>query len=292
MVKSCCVCRTEQSAASPNLIFHRVPKDPETQTQWLQILGKKNSKTIVVCSKHFLPEDYRDFCKMPLLKKGTVPRLNICDINTVFEDDEISEDSVQYKMSEENIHENPNFESVPVKKLEISPGCSMQSNENSRNLKRSEDSVIQAQCNEVSEEDIHKSLNYESMSVSKLEITSDCSMQSSNGNIKNLKRKSDFEDESRVKQYLCLKKFGIFRKEDFKDENSWKKYLLSMKGLRKEKLQLRRKNELLLSKINTFKDIIQNLKENQLLPNQQIVLKMFLKLFEKHFRKHLKKTLK
>lgn len=53
---------------------------------------------------------------------------------------------------------------------------------------RSEDSVIQAQCNEVSEEDIHKSLNYESMSVSKLEISSDCSMQSSNGNIKNLKR--------------------------------------------------------------------------------------------------------
>lgn len=51
-------------------------------------MRKKNVKKIVVCSKHFQPEDYRDFCQRPLLKKGAVPRLNIRNINTISKNDE------------------------------------------------------------------------------------------------------------------------------------------------------------------------------------------------------------
>lgn len=67
------------------------------------------------------------------------------------------------------------------------------------------------------------------------------------------------------KQRLFFKNIGSFRKEDFRNENSWQKYLLSVEVLRKEKLHLLRKNKRLVSKINTFKDIIQDLKEKRLL---------------------------
>ncbi|KAM0727878.1 hypothetical protein ACS0PU_005347 [Formica fusca] len=89
----------------------------------------------------------------------------------------------------------------------------------------------------------------------------------STDSVKSLKRTNDFCDESiaPVKKRCSFKEFGIFRRENFTDEIIWNRFVTACKELRKEKLLLQRKNERLLKKIKTFNDIIEELKNKNLI---------------------------
>lgn len=105
MVNSCCVCGVEQSLKNSHITFHRykiiiskilftllyllcnacvfsLPKNPNVRKQWLEVLKKNDVKSLIVCTQHFKPEDYREFCDKPILKKDAIPRLDVCELNT------------------------------------------------------------------------------------------------------------------------------------------------------------------------------------------------------------------
>ncbi|KAM7283152.1 uncharacterized protein ISCGN_013337 [Ixodes scapularis] len=86
MVKYCSVPQCRSYATDPNVSFHIYPKEKQLRTEWLVKLrmGKLNSKSSTVCSKHFRDEDfvYAVGAKMFGWKKrtlapGTVPSQNL-----------------------------------------------------------------------------------------------------------------------------------------------------------------------------------------------------------------------
>jgi len=68
-----------------------------------------------------------------------------------------------------------------------------------------------------------------------------------------------------TKRHCTLQEFGLFRREDFTDEIVWNRFVAACKGLRKENMLLQCKNKRLLNQIQTTKDIIQELKEKNLI---------------------------
>ncbi|CAL1677361.1 unnamed protein product [Lasius platythorax] len=150
MVKTCCICGFEQSAMSPDLVFHSIPKDPVICKQWLKVLKKENGKGLLVCSKHFKPEDYRQYCKKPLLKKDVIPRLFFPEISTGNDQmDEPINDMDSLEKSKEIASENSDFirtstvKSATESTVETStPSTSVEETDRiTGNLKRKNDSL-------------------------------------------------------------------------------------------------------------------------------------------------------
>lgn len=54
------------------------------QKQWLKVLQKENTqntKNLIICGKHFKPQDYREYCDKPLLKHDAVPWINLSQLD-------------------------------------------------------------------------------------------------------------------------------------------------------------------------------------------------------------------
>ena len=62
-----------------------------------------------------------------------------------------------------------------------------------------------------------------------------------------------------------MKEYGVFRKGNFLDEDSWDRFLRVVEGFRKRELQMERQNKLLLTRIQNLRDIVEQLKEKNLL---------------------------
>ncbi|XP_037286551.2 uncharacterized protein LOC119179552 isoform X1 [Rhipicephalus microplus] len=79
----CCVpkCGSNAKNKVPGLSFHEIPSDFELREEWLRRIPRKNwvpnttSRYSVVCSKHFLPGDFKEGCKFRVLRKGAIPSL-------------------------------------------------------------------------------------------------------------------------------------------------------------------------------------------------------------------------
>nr|XP_037286552.1 uncharacterized protein LOC119179552 isoform X2 [Rhipicephalus microplus] len=79
----CCVpwCRSTRKRKVPGLSFHEIPVDAKLREEWLKRIPRKDwvSDTTllfpIVCSKHFLPSDFKEGCKARVLRKGAIPSL-------------------------------------------------------------------------------------------------------------------------------------------------------------------------------------------------------------------------
>uniref|UniRef100_A0A224Z483 Transposase protein n=1 Tax=Rhipicephalus zambeziensis TaxID=60191 RepID=A0A224Z483_9ACAR len=79
----CCVpkCKSNAKHKVPGISFHEIPCDAEVREEWLRRIPRKDwvpnttSRYSVVCSKHFLPGDFKEGCKIRMLKKGAIPSL-------------------------------------------------------------------------------------------------------------------------------------------------------------------------------------------------------------------------
>nr|XP_040565084.1 THAP domain-containing protein 1-like isoform X2 [Lepeophtheirus salmonis] len=65
MVTACAAfgCRNKSKGAASGRSFHCFPKDPEVRVKWIRALRRKDftpGTYTVICSDHFLPEDYID----------------------------------------------------------------------------------------------------------------------------------------------------------------------------------------------------------------------------------------
>ncbi|KAH7960463.1 hypothetical protein HPB49_020037 [Dermacentor silvarum] len=77
----CCVpkCNSDGKRKLPGISFHDIPSDSEARAAWLKAIARKDwtpnttSRYSVVCSRHFLPTDYKDGCKTRKLKRGATP---------------------------------------------------------------------------------------------------------------------------------------------------------------------------------------------------------------------------
>lgn len=80
-------------------------------------------------------------------------------------------------------------------------------------------------------------------------------------------RKIDLDcDESIVpKKRTYMQDFGTFRIEDFKNKMAWNRLCIAFNKMKKDKLLLQRKNKRLLTKIQTFQDVMKDLKRKNLL---------------------------
>lgn len=60
MVKYCSVPQCRSYATDPDISFHIYPKEKQLRKEWLVKLrmGKLNSKSSTVCSRHFRDEDF------------------------------------------------------------------------------------------------------------------------------------------------------------------------------------------------------------------------------------------
>lgn len=82
-MRYCCVpsCRSRTERIDANVSFHEIPSDDVLRAQWLEVIGRKAwppsyaPARSTVCSKHFLPEDFKEGCKRRTLKKGAVPSI-------------------------------------------------------------------------------------------------------------------------------------------------------------------------------------------------------------------------
>ncbi|XP_011866845.1 PREDICTED: uncharacterized protein LOC105561459 [Vollenhovia emeryi] len=232
MVMICCVCKVEEVSINSHLVFHHLPKNPDRRKQWLEVLKKGNVKDLVVCSKHFKPDDYREFCDRPLLNKNAIPRLS--ELNTCTQSTEKDPINVQDSTIEMDCHEKT-IESASIDNMN-----------DSRNI------VIV----EVKPEHEHEP-----------ERLTECPLETIDKTRKNCKRRNniDCNGSSALSKKRCyLKNFGIFRKEDFKTEESWNRFLAAFEDMRKDKLLLQRKNERLFTKVQKFKGVIKDLKRKKL----------------------------
>ncbi|KAH6931148.1 hypothetical protein HPB50_022505 [Hyalomma asiaticum] len=77
----CCVpkCNSDVKRKVPGISFHEIPSDSEARAAWLKAIARKDwtpnttSRYSVVCSRHFLPTDYKEGCKTRKLKRGATP---------------------------------------------------------------------------------------------------------------------------------------------------------------------------------------------------------------------------
>lgn len=76
---------------------------------------------------------------------------------------------------------------------------------------------------------------------------------------------SSCNTSSEIKKRCFIKDIGVFRKEDFVDESTWNRFAKACEDLRKKNKELQRTNKQLLTKIETYNEIIQELKEKDLL---------------------------
>ncbi|KAH7943219.1 hypothetical protein HPB52_006531 [Rhipicephalus sanguineus] len=79
----CCIpkCKSNAKRKVPGISFHEIPSDAEVRAEWLRRIPRKDwvpnttSRYSVVCSKHFIPSDFKEGCKIRMLKKGAIPSL-------------------------------------------------------------------------------------------------------------------------------------------------------------------------------------------------------------------------
>ncbi|KAH7979593.1 hypothetical protein HPB49_009994 [Dermacentor silvarum] len=63
----------------PGISFHEIPSDSEARAAWLKAIARKDwtsnttSRYSVVCSRHFVPTEYKEGCKTRKLKRGATP---------------------------------------------------------------------------------------------------------------------------------------------------------------------------------------------------------------------------
>ena len=74
-------CKSSSSESDIDISFHRFPKKPEQRTNWLascDFAEKNVLPTSAICSKHFLPGDFKIGAnKKRYLNKGVYPTRNI-----------------------------------------------------------------------------------------------------------------------------------------------------------------------------------------------------------------------
>ncbi|KAH7973905.1 hypothetical protein HPB49_006801 [Dermacentor silvarum] len=72
-------CNSDGKRKLPGISFHEIPSDSEARAPWLKAIARKDwtpnttSLYSVVCSRHFLPTDYKEGCKTRKLKRGATP---------------------------------------------------------------------------------------------------------------------------------------------------------------------------------------------------------------------------
>uniref|UniRef100_A0A0K2U620 Putative LOC101240618 [Hydra vulgaris] n=1 Tax=Lepeophtheirus salmonis TaxID=72036 RepID=A0A0K2U620_LEPSM len=72
MVLYCYAYGCSNKSTRPGLSFHRFPKDQDMRQKWIRAVRRKDfppSPISVLCSEHFLPEDYLDGQEYRVLKK-------------------------------------------------------------------------------------------------------------------------------------------------------------------------------------------------------------------------------
>ncbi|KAL1488302.1 hypothetical protein ABEB36_015251 [Hypothenemus hampei] len=69
MVDVCSVCKAEQPKINADLTFHCLPKNPNIQKEWRNVLNMEDKKYIVVCSRHSYQNDYKELYDKKPLKK-------------------------------------------------------------------------------------------------------------------------------------------------------------------------------------------------------------------------------
>ncbi|KAH9368597.1 hypothetical protein HPB48_004052 [Haemaphysalis longicornis] len=77
----CCVprCKSWSGRKETGVSFHEIPSDQELREKWLKVISRDNwtpnstSCYSTVCSRHFVPSDYKEGCSTRRLKKGAVP---------------------------------------------------------------------------------------------------------------------------------------------------------------------------------------------------------------------------
>ncbi|XP_076283475.1 uncharacterized protein LOC143210468 [Lasioglossum baleicum] len=55
MVKKCCICKLQYS---PDVTFHKIPKNEEVKLKWFAVIGRELKKYSTVCSNHFNERDF------------------------------------------------------------------------------------------------------------------------------------------------------------------------------------------------------------------------------------------
>ncbi|KAH6921209.1 hypothetical protein HPB50_027806 [Hyalomma asiaticum] len=72
-------CNSDVKRKVPGISFHEIPSDSEARATCLKAIARKDwtpnktSRYSVVCSRHFLPTDYKEACKTRKLKRGATP---------------------------------------------------------------------------------------------------------------------------------------------------------------------------------------------------------------------------
>ena len=85
-------CNNTHRTKEKKVLFHRFPQDLEGQKEWIRRCQRKdviNPKNAVVCSEHFVENDYVDDMQNRLLglpikrklKNSSVPNLNLLSEN-------------------------------------------------------------------------------------------------------------------------------------------------------------------------------------------------------------------
>ncbi|KAH7976578.1 hypothetical protein HPB52_016519 [Rhipicephalus sanguineus] len=77
----CCVphCKSWSGRKETGISFHEIPSDQELREKWLKVISRDNwtpnstSCYSTVCSRHFVPSDFKEGCTTRRLKKGSVP---------------------------------------------------------------------------------------------------------------------------------------------------------------------------------------------------------------------------
>ncbi|XP_015117366.1 uncharacterized protein LOC107041363 [Diachasma alloeum] len=304
MVRVCCVCGVQQSKSipNPNRMFHRLPKNPETRNKWLQILGKGNVKELAVCSNHFLPKDYRPLCDKSLLQSYAVPRLNVASVATcgsLPESQNVHSENFVNEVESSQLHENTmvGVESPTIIRTPSSPPaqlietsclpseqavtCCSASRGQSISISSPPDQSILPSSppsepfNPTRSSPPEQSTPTPSSSPESLSTPSPPPGKSAVPRTEVLKRKrgtNNDEFDMPPKKRVNLKEFGIFRSGEFKEEASWRKFMRCIRGLKGKIEVLSRRNERLVSKIETYKHVIDELKRIDLLTDSAAVI--------------------
>ncbi|XP_025996482.1 uncharacterized protein LOC105199262 isoform X2 [Solenopsis invicta] len=249
MVAYCCICKVEQrSFQDSDTTFHRFPKNESLRLKWCEAI-KKNVYNTYVCSKHFKPEDYKNYEDPNLIKKilkpSAVPSIMLskelefienassrnlptsADISTK----NSSNKSKHFGSEDYKNHENPNLIKKRLKPSTIS--------------------------NTIVSKELEFTENESSMLPS-IDISTE--------NSSNKRKTEDCSSLQPVKKQRYQNAIlGTVRKTDFINESAWLRFQKYVTGLKKQhKLSLNKSRRLYL-KLNKFKNLLKKLRRNNLL---------------------------
>ncbi|XP_015114561.1 uncharacterized protein LOC107039461 [Diachasma alloeum] len=284
MVNSCCVCGVERSVLTADLTFHKLPTNPEMRRKWIEVLKKndvKISKSLIVCSSHFKPEDYREWALHPLLKKNAVPRQEFLGSafrkqltqNYARKTQDCDNGASDLNNTINNEHGNRRFLGAAnaLASSNVSDDANTLEQENSPH-EESEPEYVNIEIltdDFLSTEDIDTSdsvqaeQNNDSFERQRPNISADFGdhIYSLNTNI------SQAENTEKLNRCCTVPDSGVLRREDFKDEVTWNRFLGLYEDRNTKNALLKQKHERLKNTVETYKDLIEKLMEERLSTN-------------------------